>query len=384
MRWAIAGRNREKLEDIRSQLTAIDPAAQDLGLLTADSHDEQSLRQVAAQTQVVLTTVGPYSQYGAELVAACVAEGTDYADLCGETPFIRRMIDTHHEAAAEKRCRIIHCCGFDSIPSDLGVLQLQAAAQQQLGAPLSMVRYYMEVAKGSLSGGTVASMLGVMDQAREGAVRRLLGNPYSLNPDDGVRGPDRGDQTSVRWDDLGGVWTAPFMMAGINTRVVRRSNALLDYAWGKDFSYSEVTSMKSGLGGWCRATQLTLGMGGFFALAWPHWTRSLLKATILPAPGQGPSPQAQENGFFRIRLIGQSEAGRLEMVVRGKRDPGYGATSRMLAESALCLALDQEQLPDRYGVLTPASGIGEALIPRLASVDIQFELSDALSPSPSS
>lgn len=384
VRWAIAGRSREKLEAIRSELTELDAAAAELPILTADSHDEESLRKLAAQTQVVLTTVGPYSNYGAELVAACVAEGTDYTDLCGETPFIRRMIETHHEAAADQQCRIVHCCGFDSIPSDLGVLQLQAAAQEKLGATLPTVRYYMEVAKGGLSGGTLASMMSVMDQARDPAVRRVLGNPYALNPDDGVRGPDGGDQNSVRWDKTAGVWTAPFMMAGINTRVVRRSNALLDYAWGQDFSYSEVTSLKSGFAGWCKATQLTVGLGGFMALAYSHWTRPLLTSTVLPKPGEGPSPKAQETGFFKIRLIGQGEAGRLELVVRGKRDPGYGATSRMLAESALCLALDGEQLPERFGVLTPASGIGAPLIPRLAGVDIRFDVSDEASPPPTS
>lgn len=373
VRWAIAGRREHALEELRSELTEIDSTAADLPMLIGDSNDAESLRQMAAQTMVMLTTVGPYSAYGAELVAACVAEGTDYVDLCGETPFIRRMIDEHHETAREQRCRIVHCCGFDSVPSDIGVLHLQKTAMDTLGTTLPTVRFYLEKAKGGLSGGTLASMMGIMDQARDRSVRRLLGNPYALNPDDGVRGPDGSDQTGVQWDPLADAWTAPFMMAGINTRVVRRSNALLDYAWGQDFAYSEVVALKSGAGGWCRAMQMAVGLGSFMALTWARPTRALLKATVLPKPGQGPSPKAQETGFFRIRLVGQGDAGRLETVIRGKRDPGYGATSRMLAESALCLAFDQDQLPERYGVLTPSSGIGEALIPRLTQIDITFE-----------
>ncbi len=372
--WTIAGRNGNKLQQLRTELESIDPKAGDLPLIVADSHDAALLRTMAARADVVLTTVGPYSAYGADLVAACVEERTDYVDLCGETPFIRRMIDTHHEAAQKQQCRIVHCCGFDSIPSDIGVLYLQQEAEKQLGAMLPNVSFYVEKSRGSMSGGTVASMLNVMDQARDPAVRKVIGNPYGLNPYDGYRGPDTGDQQGVKWDKVASTWTAPFVMAGINTRVVRRSNALLNYAWGTDFAYREVMAMKKGFSGWWKGQQLTIGLALFVGLAWPKLTRKLLTSTVLPAPGEGPSPDAQESGFFRIRLIGTGDAGRIEVVVRGKRDPGYGATSRMLAESALCLALERDSLPNRFGILTPASGIGTIHIKRLKNADIIFKV----------
>ncbi len=374
VRWTIAGRNGDKLQQVRSELQTIDPKASELPLIVADSHDATLLKTMAARTHVILTTVGPYSAYGAELVEACVAEQTDYVDLCGETPFIRRMIDAHHENAQENGCRIVHCCGFDSIPSDIGVLYLQQEAQKQLGTTLPQVAFLVENSRGSMSGGTVASMLNVMDQTRDPSVRKIVGNPYGLNPSDGYRGPDKGDQQTVKWDDVAERWTAPFVMAGINTRVVRRSNALLDYAWGKDFSYREVMAMKRGFRGWWKAQQLTIGLAAFVGLAWPRPTRKLLTSTVLPAPGEGPSPDAQERGFFKIRLIGTGDAGRMEVIVRGKRDPGYGATSRMLAESALCLAVERDSLPDRFGVLTPASGIGAILVKRLKNADVTFKV----------
>jgi len=374
VRWTIAGRNGDKLQQIRSELASIDPKASELPLIIADSHDSALLRTMAARTAVMLTTVGPYSAYGAELVEACVQERTDYVDLCGETPFIRHMIDTHHETAQQNGCRIVHCCGFDSIPSDIGVLYLQREAEKRFGTTLPHVSFYVENSRGSMSGGTVASMLNVIDQSRDPAVRKVLVNPYGLNPNDGYRGPDKSDQQSAKWDDVIEKWTAPFVMAGINTRVVRRSNALLDYAWGKDFSYREVMAMKKGFKGWWKAQQLTFGLAAFMLLAWSQLTRRLLTSTVLPAPGEGPSAEAQERGFFKIRLIGTGDPGRLEVVVRGNRDPGYGATSRMLAESALCLALERDSLPDRCGVLTPASGIGTVLVNRLENADVTFNV----------
>jgi len=185
VRWTIAGRNGSKLQEIRNELQHIDAAAADLPLIVADSHSPDLLKTMAARTNVVLTTVGPYSIYGEDLVAACVDQGTDYVDLCGETPFIRKMIDTHHEAAQQKRCRIVHCCGFDSIPSDIGVLYLQQEAQQQLGSTVPEVTFYVQNMQGGASGGTVASMLNVLEQARDPAIRKVVGSPYSLNPRDG-------------------------------------------------------------------------------------------------------------------------------------------------------------------------------------------------------
>ncbi len=374
IRWAIAGRSGDRLRQVREQLASLDARASDLPILVADSADRELLRAMAQRTQVVLTTVGPYAKYGAPLVEVCAEEGTDYVDLCGEPQFIRRMVDAHHETVRQRRGRIVHCCGFDSIPSDIGVFVLQRAAQETFGQPLPNVTLYVERTRGGVSGGTLASMMHVLDEARDPQVRRLLADPYALCPQNGVRGPDGGDQQSVRWDPDRQVWTAPFVMAAINTRVVRRSNALLDYAWGRDFSYREVTALPGGLSGWLKARQLQFGLAAFTALAWPRWTRSLMQATILPKPGEGPSEQDRENGFFRLRLAGRGTDRRLDVICRGKRDPGYGATSRMLAESALCLACDRDRLPDRYGVLTPASGLGEPLIDRLAQADVTFDV----------
>jgi short subunit dehydrogenase-like uncharacterized protein len=374
IRWAIAGRNKAKLETFRDELAQLNPVAAQLELIIADSNDLSSLRAMAARTEVVCSTVGPYSIYGAKLVEACVNEKTDYADLTGETPFIREMIDAHHEQARAQGVRIVHCCGFDSIPSDMGVFFLQKTAMERFGHPMSKVSFYMEKSKGTLSGGTIASMLKIMEDAKKSKVRKVLLNPYALNPDDGVRGPDRGDQNTTRWDEEAGVWTAPFIMAGINTRVVRRSNALMGYPYGEDFSYREVMSLKTGFKGWARATTFNLGLGGFAALAAVGPTRALLKKT-LPKPGQGPSREQREAGFFQTRLVGKGEGKRLVVVVRGKRDPGYGATARMLTESVLCL-LDRESLPERAGIFITASAMGDALLARLPNADIHLSVVD--------
>ena len=375
IRWAIAGRNQTKLEALRSELVKFDPSAAGLPLIIAESDDVSSLRAMAARTEVVCTTVGPYSIYGAKLVEACVEERADYVDLTGETPFIKKMIDAHHDSAQSRGVRIVHCCGFDSIPSDMGVYFLQKSAIERFGHPLSEVAFYLEKSKGGLSGGTVASMMHIVDEARQPATRKLLLDPYALNPDDGHRGPDRGDQRGTRWDEDAGAWTAPFIMAGINTRIVRRSNAVMGYPYGQDFSYREVMSMRPGLTGWAKATTVGVGIGAFLGMSVTRITRAGLLATVLPKPGQGPSRQAREAGHFRVRLVGKGRGQRMEAIVRGKRDPGYGATARMLAESALCLTLDRDMLPDLCGILTTASAMGDALLARLPNADINLTIS---------
>ena len=376
VRWAIAGRNELKLGQLREQLASIDPSATGLPLLVADSHDSESLAALAKRTRVILTTVGPYAQYGSALVAACLEHGADYVDLTGETPFVHEMITRHHDAANKRGRRIVHCCGYDSIPSDLGVWFLQEQAIAHFGAPLSDVCLYVERTKGGVSGGTIASMMGIMDSAREPHVRKVLFDPYALNPDGTPRGRDGSDQRSARFDEDRGVWTAPFVMAAINTRIVRRSNALLDFKYGKDFRYRETMNMGKGGAGFGRAQALTFGLGGFMALAATKPTRALMLKTVLPSPGQGPSPTEQEEGFFRMTLIGRGNGRDMTVRVDGKRDPGYGATARMLAQSALCLAQDEEVLPKRYGILTPASAMEGALVPRLSSADVTLSVVD--------
>ena len=376
VRWAIAGRNAAKLDKLRDELKDLDAAAGALPIVVGDSHDAASLTALVSRTRVVLTTVGPYMKYGATLVQACVDAETDYVDLTGETPFIRQMIDAHHERASAKGIRIVHCCGFDSIPSDMGVYYLQQQAKTRWGGPAESIGFYLEHSKGGVSGGTIASMMLVLEAVKDPTLRRVVGNPYGLNPKDGVRGPDGSDQQTVRWNEEIGVWTAPFVMAGINTRVVRRSNALMEYAYGKAFSYREVMALKRGFRSWMKAQSMTLGLGAVIGLSMMKWTRPLLFRTILPRPGEGPSPEAQEAGFFRIRLVGKKGDQRMDVRVQGKRDPGYGATARMLTEAALSLALERDALPKRFGVLTPASAMGDVLVSRLARADVTFTVLD--------
>jgi short subunit dehydrogenase-like uncharacterized protein len=372
VRWAIAGRNRNKLASVRDGLAAIDPKAKDLPLLVADVGDRKSLDEIAAQTRVVCTTVGPYALYGKEVVAACVEHGTSYCDLTGETQFIREMIDRHHARAVETGARIVHCCGFDSIPFDLGVLMVQTAMKDRHGVRCVECKSFAGEQSGGVSGGTIASAMNLMDEAsRDRNVRRIIADPYSLTP--GERGPDGPDQRGVRFDRDINRWTGPFVMAAINTRVVRRSNALLGYAWGRDFRYSEAMSMPNAVA----ATMLTAGLGTFVGLAAIKPIRGVMKK-MLPAPGEGPSKEKRDKGFFKVRVVGTSETNngtpptKLLGIVAGTSDPGYGETAKMLAESAVCLAKDR--LDAKGGVLTPASCMGMTLVERLRKAGMTFEV----------
>ncbi len=375
LRWAVAARNREKLDGV-AQALGLDDS---VGRIIANADDSASLAELARQTKVVCTTVGPYTKYGSKLVAACVAEGTHYCDLAGETPWIRDMIDAHHEAAAASGTRIVHCCGFDSIPSDLGVLMMHAAMRER-GLNLGSVDALAGESSGTFSGGTVASLLGVLDRAKSDRdTRRMLGNPYGLNPADAQTGPDQPDAKGIGYERRLGTWTAPFVMAAINTRIVRRSNALTDFRYGTDFRYSERHSLGGGAGGLARATGLTGALGGFMVAAGTSALRPWLEKK-LPAPGEGPSKEQRDNGFFVMRHIAESaespngEPTRLIGKVAHDRDPGYGSTAVMLAESAMCLATDDLDSPG--GVLTPASAMGERLITRLRAAGMTFEVSE--------
>jgi len=368
LRWGIAGRSRAKLEAVRDELGLQVP------LLIADSADRASLDALAASTKVVCTTVGPYAKYGAELVAACIAQGAHYCDLTGEAPFIRKMMDAHHAAAVEAGVRIVHCCGFDSIPSDLGTWFLQEQLIARDGAPAEEARLFVAGMSGGASGGTVASMLNILDEASDPAVRKVLMDPYSLCPADKRGGPDARDPMGVTHDPVTGWWGGPFVMAGINSRVVRRSNALLAHRYGASFLYSEVTRTGAGPVGAAKAGGLSAGLGAFFGALAIKPTRKLLERYTLPSPGEGPSRAAIEKGYFKIIISGRSGGEELGRVtVRGKRDPGYGATACMLGESAICLARDPLTSPG--GILTPASAMGGVLVDRLNGQDVTFEFS---------
>ncbi len=369
VRWAIAGRNAGKLEAVQQRLIDRYGEAGNVEMVVADSNDRASLDSMAQRTSVVCTTVGPYAKYGAELVAACIANDADYVDLTGESQFIRSMLDKHHDEAVEKGVRIVHCCGFDSIPSDLGTLALQDAVIERDGEPCEEVKLIVLGASGGPSGGTLATMMNTLEEAGEKSVRRVLGHPYALNPEGERKGPDGSDQVKPVKDDVTGWWTGPFVMAVINTRIVRRSNALLDWKYGRDFRYSEVMRFPNAIA----AGAFAAGFAGFYAAMSAKPTRGLL-GKVLPNPGEGPDREKVEKGFFKIHLSGRrGDAEVASVVVRGKRDPGYGATACMIAESALCLALQGNELDSAGGILTPAVAMGQPLIERLDAQDLSFE-----------
>jgi short subunit dehydrogenase-like uncharacterized protein len=324
----------------------------------------------AAQGQGRTGRVGPYRGQGLALVEACAAAGTDYADLAGEVLFIRDSIDRCHEAAAKAGTRIVHCCGFDSVPSDLGVLLLHNAARADDAGDLQDTTLVVTALKGGVSGGTLASMMGQQDEVRASAAsRQMVADPYALSPDRAAE-PDLGDERDLDWARYDGdlrMWVGPFAMAGINTRLVRRSNALQGWAYGRRFRYREVTGfgaspaapvLGAAVSGALKAVEAGLAFGPSRALLGP----------LLPAPGQGPGEKTRRTGYFRMQVHTRTAAGaRYLGIIEARGDPGYAATSVMLGESALCLALDRDRLPDRAGVLTPATAMGTALAARLRS-----------------
>jgi short subunit dehydrogenase-like uncharacterized protein len=385
LRWAIAGRNKDKLEAVKKDLVALEASLEGLAIVLADGHDQASLDALAPRARVVCTTVGPFAKHGRLLAAACARHGTHYCDITGEVPFIRASIDENHAKAEETHARIVHCCGFDSIPFDLGVHMLWDRANSD-GRTLAWVKGFASAVKGAMSGGTIASMLALMEEAgRDRDVRRLLANPYALDPDTtrggrGQRGPDGPDQQGVRYDADLGRWTGPFVMASINTRVVRRSNALLDHAYGREFRYSESMSFAKGPKGLAMASAMTAGLGAFVGAASFAPTREFLAKRVLPKAGEGPTKAQRDAGYFKVRLLGETEADargpatRLVGRVEGTSDPGYGETAKMLGESALCLAKDGGALPPRFGVLTPATAMGMRLVERLRTAGMTFHV----------
>jgi len=372
--WALAGRSAARLEKVRAELTAIDAACAELPIVVVDAHDPATLAKVVAETRVVCTTVGPYAQHGAELVAACARAGTHYCDLTGEVPFIRASIDANHEEARRTGARIVHCCGFDSIPSDLGTLFLQDALIERVGAPAKAVTALFGESSGAFSGGTVASLLGVIDAAaKDRGVRRLLGDPHGLDPAGGPRSAAK-DARAPGWDKVLGKPTAPFVMAAINTRVVRRSHALLGYPWGDDFLYDERMSLPRSAAGVPAAIAITGAVVGFVAATQVPFLRAQLEKR-LPQPGEGPSADARARGHYVVRLHGEAGGLRLIATMSDQADPGYSGTAKLLGEAARCLA--EDELQTEPGVTTPAAAMGRALIDRLIATGIRFDIAAA-------
>jgi short subunit dehydrogenase-like uncharacterized protein len=378
---ALGGRSEERLRALADDLTDRH-GYDDLPVLLGDATDPESLREIARSTRVVCTTVGPYTRYGTPLVEACIETGTDYCDLTGEVTWVREMIDRYHDAAADAGVRIVHSCGYDSVPADIGTLLVQSFATAEFGTPCDLVRIYVEGGSGSVSGGTLASFAELFESASTDPVaRETLRNPYSLAPPGERNGPDRGQQRTPRRDDLRPGWTAPSPMAAVNERIVRRSNALLEYPWGREFRCSEVVSTDSGPVGAATAGVVAGGLGLFAAAMSVSPVRSALQRFVFPDPGEGPSRAETEEGYFRIRVLGRGTATdgpfTVQSVVGADWDPGYGATARMIGESAVCLAREDVDSPLAGGVLTPASGIGTPLADRLRESGFTMTVGEA-------
>ena len=373
LNWAIGGRNRQKLEQIRQE--ALPKVQRDqLAILTGDSEDEQSLAALVGRTRVLCSTVGPYAKFGTPMVAACAGAGTDYCDLTGEVQWMAQVIPAYQDSARASGARIVHTCGFDSIPSDMGTWYLQQVMLETHGVPATRVKARVGRNRGAASGGTVASMLNLMEEAKhDPAIRQIMADPYALYPEDVPTGQDRGDQAGARYDRDFGQWTAPFIMSAVNTRVVRRSNALLGFPWGEDFRYDEAALSRSRY----RAMRDSVATGmGMVALALGP-TRKLAQH-FLPAPGEGPSRKQREAGFYEIFFHGVHPTDRskdMRVKVTGDMDPGYGSTAKMLGEAAACLALDELEVEG--GFWTPASALDGKLLERLTSnAGLTFEVVD--------
>jgi short subunit dehydrogenase-like uncharacterized protein len=372
-RIALAGRTLDRLAAVRDRL----PGARDWPLIQADATDPASLAALAESTRAVVTTVGPYAKYGLPLVEACARAGTHYADLTGEVLFVREAIDRFDALARESGARIVHACGYDSIPSDLAVLLLHERAAADGAGGLRDVRL-IATARGGLSGGTIDSIRAQVDtMRRDPAARRLAADPFALSPDRAAE-PERPRHVAnrpARTSD--GRWTAPFIMAAFNTRIVRRSNALQGFAYGREMRYAEVMGTGRGPLGAAAAVAVTGGLFAFFGAMTISPTRALLDR-VLPAPGSGPSAETRERGWFRMAVDASTEGdAHYHAEVRGHGDPGYAATAVMLGESGLALALDGDRLPDRAGSLTPATALGTVLVERLRAAGHTYEVARA-------
>ncbi|OBK19514.1 saccharopine dehydrogenase family protein [Mycobacterium asiaticum] len=381
-RIALAGRSTERLEAVRKSLGS---SAQSWQLVTADASSPESLNEMAARTRVVITTVGPYTHYGLPVVAACAAAGTDYADLTGEAMFVRESIDLYHKQAADTGARIVHACGFDSVPSDLSVYALYRAAREDGAGDLADTNFVVRSLRGGASGGTIASVLEVLRTASSDPdARRQMADPYTLSSDRGAE-PELGKQPDLPLrrgsqlaPELSGIWTAGFLMAPYNTRIVRRSNALLDWAYGREFRYTETMSVGSSPLAPVASAAMTGFGNAMFAVGsrvFHRLPRGLVER-VVPKPGSGPSESTRERGFYKVETYTTTTSGaRYVARMEQRGDPGYKATSVLLGECGLALAKDRDKLPDLHGVLTPAAAMGDALLDRFpaAGVSLQTE-----------
>lgn len=345
LNWAMAGRSEAKLKEAAIEIAA--PAA--TPFVVADASDPQSLAAMARRAKCVVTTVGPYQLYGEPLVAACAETGTDYVDLCGEPNWMRSMIDKYEAAAKNSGARIVFSCGFDSIPFDLGVWFTQEEANKEFGAPCREIKGRVRAMKGKFSGGTAASLKATMAAAfKDPAVVELLKSSFALTP--GFTGAEQPSMSKPMLDEATGVWLAPFVMAPINTKNVHRSNFLMGHPYGKDFRYSEMMMTGKGEEGQ--------------AIAGAVAADTSLMGEDAPRPGEGPTKEERETGFYDILFIGETARGeKIRTHCKGDKDPGYGSTSKMIAESAICLVRDAKET--KGGIHTPAAAMAAPLLKRL-------------------
>ncbi len=347
LKWAMAGRSEAKLKEVRAGIGA--PAS--TPLVVADASDPASLKSMAARAKCVITTVGPYQLYGEPLVAACIDSGTDYVDLCGEPNWMRAMIDKHEAAAKRTGARIVFSCGFDSIPFDLGVWFTQEEAKKEFGEPCREIKGRVRAMKGKFSGGTAASLKETMKAAfKDPSIIELLKSSFALTP--GFTGADQPSMSKPMLDEASGVWLAPFVMAPINTKNVHRSNFLMGHAYGKDFRYSEM--FMAGKGDQGQATARAIA------------SDNSLMGEDAPKPGEGPTKEERETGFYDVLFIGETARGeKIRTHCKGDRDPGYGSTSKMIAEAAICLVREAREA--KGGIWTPAAAMGAPLLKRLTA-----------------
>ncbi len=369
LRWAIGGRSKQELEATRASLGT---GAAELPILVGDAHDRQFLDSMVNSTKVVLSAVGPYALYGKELIEECAVSGTDYCDLAGEIPFVQEMIDRHAVQARVSGARILNCCGVDSLPSDLGVWSLNEIAQNRFACGITHVTTEVKSFKGLFSGGTISSLGGMFnDAARDDKVAGILNNPYAICPAGQRNGVEQPNIDVVRRAESG-AWLAPFFMAIVNTRVVHATNAHLDYPYGSDFTYDEGWDV-----GGKRAANVIAVMTRLFYRAYRSgMLRAFMNSTFLPKPGEGPSKETREKGEFEFQFSARTHLDhRLRLLVSGDRDPGYGSSSRMIGEVAVCLAQDLSKNALSGGFWTPAAAIAEKLIPRLIeNAEVKFAL----------
>ena len=373
IRWAIAGRDINKLKQLTEKL-----GHNNIPMIQADINDVKSMNAMAASTKVICSTAGPFALLGTPVIEACIHEKTNYCDITGESHWVKKIIEKYHDQAQEAGLKIVHCCGFDSIPSDMGVYKLQKECFQRFGEYCHTIKMRVRVAKGKLSGGTYASMRNIMEEIRKDpSLVSSLRDPYSLNPANQKNGPPQRDLNKVIFDKELGTWIAPFVMEAVNTRIVRRSHALRNSPYGQDFRYNEAIMTGNGLNGKMRGIAITIPLAVMMAARPGNFFNGLLNR-FLPKPGEGPSENEIRNGFYILNFYGFTPGGkRMILKWKGNQDPGYGSTSMMLTQSAICLAKDWSQLPATYGILTPSVAMEEYLMDRLlAHAEITIEIKE--------